>query len=288
MGKSASKQNKNNSNNDQSMSKTKSPHQYSKKPYDKSNKLLNKIASISEFTLISPHEIYLKQKYEEKNKISTDEDKCPICMCAFYMDEIKSLSIEEVSKLTEQEAYNVILLKKCSDHFFHVECLINLIGDKQSIKCPICNKVYGILIGDQPNGTMKCYVDKNLKCDGYERSTTIVIKYYFPHGTNYSGTSRVAYLPNTQEGREVLALFKIAWDRRLLFTVGTSVTTGKTNTTVWNGIHHKTNKTGGPQSFGYPDKTYFSRVKEELAAKGVNLQSLEINYEEITKIMLNE
>ena len=44
----------------------------------------------------------------------------------------------------------------------------------------------------------------------------------------------------------------------MTFIVGTSLTTGQTNTAVWAGIHHKTSSHGGP--FGYPDKTYFSRV----------------------------
>ena len=51
--------------------------------------------------------------------------------------------------------------------------------------------------------------------------------------------------------------------------MGTSVTTGQKNTVVWNGIHHKTNLSGGTNYYGYPDSTYFNRVKEELAAKGV-------------------
>ena len=38
--------------------------------------------------------------------------------------------------------------------------------------------------------------------------------------------------------KEVLALLKIAFDRKLTFIIGTSVTTGKKNTVVWNGIHH--------------------------------------------------
>ncbi len=83
------------------------------------------------------------------------------------------------------------------------------------------------------------------------------------------GTARNTYLPDNAEGREILRLLKVAFDRRLTFTVGTSVTTGATNTVVWNGIHHKTNVAGGPTQYGYPDPTYFNRVKEELAAKGV-------------------
>ena len=67
-----------------------------------------------------------------------------------------------------------------------------------------------------------------------------------------------------------------------MFTVGTSVTTGATNTTVWAGIHHKTSLSGGiiyiilgSSSFGYPDETYFSRVQEELASKGVMEDSMD-------------
>jgi len=40
---------------------------------------------------------------------------------------------------------------------------------------------------------------------------------------------------------------------------------------VWNGIHHKTNTSGGSTRYGYPDDTYFNRVKLELALKGVRL-----------------
>lgn len=46
-------------------------------------------------------------------------------------------------------------------------------------------------------------------------------------GRRYTGTKRVAYLPATKEGEDVLSLLKTAWDRRLLFSVGTSITTGQ-------------------------------------------------------------
>jgi len=47
------------------------------------------------------------------------------------------------------------------------------------------------------------------------------------------------------------------------------VTTGRDNATVWNGIHHKTRREGGPQNFGYPDQDYLRRVKDELRSKGI-------------------
>jgi deltex-like protein len=47
---------------------------------------------------------------------------------------------------------------------------------------------------------------------------------------------------------------------------------------VWQGIHHKTSPNGGTSCFGYPDPTYFSRVKAELEDRGVKLEDVQIDY----------
>ena len=73
----------------------------------------------------------------------------------------------------------------------------------------------------------------------------------------------------TEEGRRVLELFWIAWRKKLTFTVGTSLTTGRQNMITWNDIHHKTSMVGGP--YGYPDPTYLERVTEDMKAFGVTL-----------------
>lgn len=68
-----------------------------------------------------------------------------------------------------------------------------------------------------------------------------------PHpGMPYTGTSRQAYLPDSEDGRMVLALLKRAFLSRLVFTIGRSVSTSKDDCVIWNGIHHKTNRSGGP------------------------------------------
>ena len=61
----------------------------------------------------------------------------------------------------------------------------------------------------------------------------------------------------------------MAWERRLTFTIGTSVTTGANNTIVWNEIHHKTESTSNHSGHGYPDENYLDNVLAELAAQGV-------------------
>ncbi|XP_023609254.1 probable E3 ubiquitin-protein ligase DTX2 isoform X7 [Myotis lucifugus] len=76
-------------------------------------------------------------------------------------------------------------------------------------------------------------------------------------------------------GNKVLELLKVAWKRRLIFTVGTSSTTGETDTVVWNEIHHKTEMDRNVTGHGYPDPNYLQNVLAELAAQGVTEDCLE-------------
>ncbi|XP_050399371.1 uncharacterized protein LOC126816685 [Patella vulgata] len=164
-------------------------------------------------------------------------------------------------------------------HSFCGPCIDQAI--KSSIFCPICRKnVYGgIQTGTQPEGHMKVTTNKYSHLPGYEKYGTIEINYIFRDGIQsekhpnpgkpFKGTTRTAYLPDNRDGQEVLSLLKTGWDRRLIFTVGKSVTTGQNDVVTWNDIPIKTRKHGGPDSYGYPDHGYLNRVKEELMAHGV-------------------
>ena len=72
--------------------------------------------------------------------------------------------MEDISEYLKQEI-DVVKLYKCEDHFYHIECLNNLIKDKQGggFKCAMCQKIYGILEGSMPPGTMKVYISKSPK-----------------------------------------------------------------------------------------------------------------------------
>jgi len=173
-----------------------------------------------------------------------------------------------------------VVILKCSHHF----CKTCIIGcySQGFILCPMCKTCFGIRVGSMPEGNLKIETIPVGKCPlaGHESHGTIRFRMSFPDGIQdsehpnpgqpYAGTSRTAYLPDTPEGRELLNLFKIAWKRKLLFRVGTSVTTGADNQVIWNGIHLKTQTHGGATNFGYPDDTYFERVKKELADKGIS------------------
>ena len=131
------------------------------------------------------------------------------------------------------------MFEKCKNHFYHKGCAEHL-AVKSSLKCAMCGHIYGILVGNMPQGTMTSSVSNSMKCSGYEKYGTIVIGYNFPsgvcNGVKSSGTSRVAYLLNSKEGKEVLNILKNSLDRQVTFGLGTSVTTGSTNTIVSNTI----------------------------------------------------
>ncbi|XP_017271233.1 E3 ubiquitin-protein ligase DTX3L isoform X2 [Kryptolebias marmoratus] len=182
------------------------------------------------------------------------DDKCPICLDSFTSK--KQL--------------------KCK-HEFCKACLQKSMKHNGPI-CPVCKDVFGAMEGDQPEGKMTWFKSPS-SLPGFEGFGHIIITYDIPHGKQtekhpqpgqyYSGINRTAYLPDNKEGNEVLKLLEKAFEQKLIFTVGTSRTTGLDHQVTWNDIHHKTSMYGGPDRFGYPDPMYLSRVKEELKAKGI-------------------
>ncbi|XP_042523461.1 E3 ubiquitin-protein ligase DTX3L isoform X2 [Dipodomys spectabilis] len=197
---------------------------------------------------------------------------------------LSSSACSEVSEVNEEKAICVIcmdtirnkhVLPKCK-HEFCDDCIRKSMTYKPV--CPVCQVSYGVHKGNQPNGSMTHTILKE-PLPGYEGCGTIEIQYKIEKGIQskehpnpgkpYYGTQRAAYLPNNKEGREVLDLLKIAFEQKLIFTVGDSRVLGVSDVVTWNDIHHKTSKYGGPQNFGYPDPTYLERVKEELKAKGI-------------------
>ncbi|KAJ1346052.1 hypothetical protein KIN20_000727 [Parelaphostrongylus tenuis] len=191
------------------------------------------------------------------------EDDCSICLS------------------TLGEGDSEVLELPCA-HQYHVQCFreyLNSPGHKKW--CPMCRKYFDLPLGDQPSEA-RMFISKNfsLKLPGHEDSDfTYEISYtvadgiqeasHIRPGKPFTGTRRRAYIPGTPEGTKVLRLLKFAFERRLIFTVGDSLTTGARNVVVWNNIHHKTSVYGGPQKHGFPDPDYLSRVKEDISAMGI-------------------
>ncbi|XP_008144893.2 E3 ubiquitin-protein ligase DTX3L isoform X1 [Eptesicus fuscus] len=182
---------------------------------------------------------------------------------------------EDICIICLEPIANKLVLPKCK-HEFCTPCINKYMTYKPV--CPVCQTVYGVLKGNQPEGTMSVnYVRDSLP--GYEAYGSIVINYDMRGGIQtkehprpgmpYSRTHRTAFLPANEEGKEVLTLLQKAFDQKLIFTVGDSRVTGASDVITWNDIHHKTSRSGGPANYGYPDPDYLKRVKKELKDKGI-------------------
>lgn len=224
----------------------------------------------------SPEEVV--KKYFEELKVPPVDEDCIICMEKLgvpsgYSDVCNSKAIQPES---------VGRLSKCS-HTFHILCMLAMYtsGNKDgSLQCPSCKTIYGEKTGTQPKGKMNVSMLPE-SLPGHEDCGAIQIAYYINKGIQgpehpnpgapYTarGFPRYCFLPDNEKGRKVLELLKVAWGRRLIFTVGTSSTTGENNTVVWNEIHHKTEMNSNVSGHGYPDPNYLDNVLAELAAQGV-------------------
>lgn len=210
-----------------------------------------------------------------------DDIECAICLIPFKEsdDEGDDGSCNDNSSLQEP----VVKLNKCK-HCYHQSCVEALYKQGQAngcIQCPICKTIHGIKMGNQPPGKMNVTFEPRKSVSGYQGEGMIIITYDFHSGTqgpndpnpgaiyNAYGFPRIAYLPANSKGKKVLQLLKLAWERRLVFTIGTSTTTGRDNAVVWNEIHHKTSPTDNGSGHGFPDPTYLDNVLEELKQHGV-------------------
>ncbi|NWS42582.1 DTX1 ligase, partial [Probosciger aterrimus] len=222
------------------------------------------------------------RRYIQKVKNPPDED-CTICMERL----VTSSGYEGALSHRGIKPELVGKLGKCG-HMYHLLCLLAMYnnGNKDgSLQCPTCKAIYGEKTGTQPPGKMEFHLIPH-SLPGYTDSKTIRIVYDIPTGIQgpehpnpgkkftARGFPRHCYLPDNEKGRKVLKLLIVAWDRRLIFTIGTSNTTGESDTVVWNEIHHKTEFGSNLTGHGYPDPNYLDNVLAELLAQGVSEATL--------------
>ncbi|XP_063810024.1 probable E3 ubiquitin-protein ligase DTX2 isoform X2 [Pseudophryne corroboree] len=224
------------------------------------------------------------KKYLENIQKPPEED-CIICMetlsaASGYNESSESKNIKPTA---------VGKLKKCG-HVFHQLCMFEMYnsGNKDgSLQCPACKTIYGEKTGTQPKGKMDIFVIPQ-SLPGHQDCSTIHIVYTINPGIQgpehpnpgkpYTarGFPRHCYIPDNSKGRKVLELLKLAWSRRLIFTIGVSSTTSESDTVVWNEIHHKTEMSSNITGHGYPDPNYLDNVLAELAAQGVSEDCLNV------------
>ncbi|KAJ8975954.1 hypothetical protein NQ317_011922 [Molorchus minor] len=148
---------------------------------------------------------------------------------------------------------SVIVIALPCNHVLHLDCLnfalteLQETGSQLHIQCAVChhstlmNIQSGIQGPDHPNPGREYYA---------------------------VGFPRIAYLPDSPKGRKILRLLNVAWQRKLIFTVSRSHTTGCEDVVSWN-IPHKTEIGPSNNNHSYPDQGYLNRVIRELEALGV-------------------
>ncbi|KAF3697944.1 E3 ubiquitin-protein ligase DTX4 [Channa argus] len=223
----------------------------------------------------TPEEVV--KRYLQKVRNPPEED-CTICMEALAGPSgYKGPGVGGISR-----AESVGRLAQCG-HQYHLQCLVAMYnnGNKDgSLQCPTCKTIYGVKTGNQPPGKMEYHVIPH-SLPGHPDCKTIRIIYNIPPGIQgpehpnpgkpftARGFPRHCYLPDSEKGRKVLRLLLVAWDRRLIFSVGTSSTTGESDTVIWNEVHHKTEFGSNLTGHGYPDSGHLDNVLEELKAQGI-------------------
>lgn len=224
---------------------------------------------------------------------------CSICLEPLAGPEAAGSSTTEVTDETP------IILGRCHGHAFHAGCIRKwykppppvppapdspawmLPELRGHVECPMCKKVYGgVRTGDAPAGYAKLdYSMEQLpqaEGEGASRGH-FVLRISIPDGVQhnghpipgapFTGKSLVAFFPDSFESRGRLIVPRIleAYRRRLLFKVGESGTTGRTNVVTFSSIPLKTNKASGGTEHGFPDGGYVKRVSDVLDLFGVDL-----------------
>ena len=194
--------------------------------------------------------------HHSESSVDAEEEECSICL--------DSLSNS-----------GSVAIKSCS-HAFHSKCLED--SFKRERKCPVCRNDMPAR-NVSPSGTLKVEQIR-ARCPGFQpaSTTSILLTYDIPNGTQlpyhdspgqyYRGSTRVAYLPDNEDGRELLVRLQYAFMSGLTFRIGTSATTGRSNVVTWTtSFDHKTSLTGGP--FGFPDPGYIFTTHRKLSDIGI-------------------
>jgi hypothetical protein len=139
-------------------------------------------------------------------------------------------------------------------------------------------------VGKMPNGKMSWRVISTSGADRKNIGTdqAIVVHFEFPQeagaaydpeehgGKTYVPRNDTAYLPLNDEGKGLLVLFTVAFERRVMFGLGER---GGQSKVVWARylIHIRT--TLESTDHGWPCSTYTTSALEELSGNGVTVEN---------------
>ena len=203
----------------------------------------------------------------------------------------KKIRGENIAEMIDPKEIAVQLSDCAGEHFFLAGAIARHLAPKRN--CPLCGVRYGVATGNQPpGGIMMVRMEKDMDCAsrGTENkgkgSIKIIHKFKGgiqgpkdPNpGKRYPSRTEYIYLPRTVQGMEILGMMRVAWKRGLMYRIGESVTIKSDNMIIWNITPWKTSRSGGTENYGYPDPTYFDRIKDQFKQKGITVDDIEQRY----------
>lgn len=132
--------------------------------------------------------------------------------------------------------------------------------------------------GRSPSGSMTI-VRTSTICPGFGVAGTFEVTYSIPSniqmpyhpssGTLHNATDRIAYIPDTPEGIDLLQRLKYAFTHGLIFDVGRSLTNGLDHQIIWSTVPHMTSIECPSSPYSFPDPNYIEECHSKLDAAGV-------------------
>lgn len=191
---------------------------------------------------IEPDLVAFKNSF--KSDKSDNGEECCVCACPNVLYECKKNC-----------------KGKCCEGCFKTMIVsrVTMSGNRAiGYKCPVCNEVYGDVVGECPDGAFSVE-----DCMRYKMiSMKFEPRMESAHTPGYGAREQVAYIEPM-----LLELFMYMWDHRLLFKVGTSLTNG-TFGVVFNSIPIKSGIGVGEHSLpsDKTDEGYVKRFVTQCAA----------------------
>ena len=133
--------------------------------------------------------------------------------------------------------------------------------------CLCCARRFGVRLGGCPDGTL---VVRGPDAKGWISIETVVPAGSGSDGRRYAECRRTLYFDTRDELLEDLDIIErveIAFDRRLVYSLDVSATTGLYGV-VWSGLLHFRTSTA-PGAHGFPAPGYLERLDAELTGAGV-------------------
>lgn len=161
------------------------------------------------FTTLSNADEDSTEPLPNKSSLLEAKDECAVCL--------------------EPLAEGVSKMKVCT-HIFHKECIQQILS--LDPHCPTCRRPSNLPRGPSPSGHMTVTLHPGTHCAKYPGVGSLYIQYIVKNGVQtaihpdpghaYTGINHHSYVPNTEEGKQLVKRMVYAFSRGLTWTIENS------------------------------------------------------------------